>query len=256
MTGRSGQYSIVPARAVEDQRLGNAALRVLCCIGTYADRAGRAHPSVRTIAARLELCRSTVAEHLQELLHLGYLEIRRRVRPDGGNAANEYRLLFDPALFRSQSEGQATEHGSSLPLADAPTPPLPVQPTIPVGPEPTIPVGPEPATIKNVPKERTHSRSIEIDAETASQFETFWQAYPHRGPHGDPKNPALKLFAAAVKRGTKSATIIREAENYAAYIRRNRIDARYVAQAQTWLRQERWNQYQEAPKSGLQAGMC
>jgi hypothetical protein len=256
MKGKSGRYAIIPAWAVEDRRLGNAALRVICCIGTYADRDGRAYPSVRTIAARLGLSRSTVTGHLKELAHLGHLEIRRRARHDGGNAANEYRLLFGSAPLRGRTEGQATERESSPPQADAPALPLSAQPTIPVGPGPTTPVGPEPATIKNVPKERTHSRPTEIDPETAGQFETFWQAYPHRGPHDDPKKPALKLFAEAVRRGVKAATIIREAENYAAYVRRNRTDPRYIPQAKTWLSQERWTQHQVAPRSQPQAGMC
>ena len=43
-----------------------------------------------------------------------------------------------------------------------------------------------------------------------------------------------------------SADIIRGADNYAAYVRREQSDPKFVAQAQTWLNQERWTEYQEA----------
>ena len=38
MTEHSGRFAITPARAVEDRRLGDAAYRLLACLGTYAGR--------------------------------------------------------------------------------------------------------------------------------------------------------------------------------------------------------------------------
>ena len=49
-----------------------------------------------------------------------------------------------------------------------------------------------------------------------------------------------------MKNGAPPADIIRGAENYAAYIRQERTDPQYVVQAQTWLGQERWTEYQAA----------
>ncbi len=49
-----------------------------------------------------------------------------------------------------------------------------------------------------------------------------------------------------MKRVVAAADIIRGAENYAAYVEREGTDPKYVAQAQTWLSQERWAQSQEA----------
>lgn len=77
-------------------------------------------------------------------------------------------------------------------------------------------------------------------------FEVFWRAYPSRGEHPDPKKAAHAKFAAALKRGIAPADIIRGAENYAAYVARDGTDPRFVAQAKTWLHQERWMQHQEA----------
>ncbi len=78
------------------------------------------------------------------------------------------------------------------------------------------------------------------------QFEIFWRTYPSRRPHSNPKKPARAKFETAVKHGVAAADIIRAAENYAAYVEREGTDPKFVPQAQTWLNQERWTQYQEA----------
>ncbi len=49
-----------------------------------------------------------------------------------------------------------------------------------------------------------------------------------------------------MKRGAAAADIVRGAGNYAAHVERERVEPRYVAQAVTWLNQERWGDYQEA----------
>ncbi len=53
---------------------------------------------------------------------------------------------------------------------------------------------------------------------------------------------------AAVKRGIDAGDIIRGAENYATYVAREVTDPRFIAQAVTWLGQDRWGDYQETPK--------
>ncbi len=81
------------------------------------------------------------------------------------------------------------------------------------------------------------------------QFEVFWRAYPSRRPHSNPKAPAKKKYEAAIKRGASPADINRGATNYACYVERERVDPQFVTQAQTWLHQKRWNEYQEAVES-------
>ncbi len=79
-------------------------------------------------------------------------------------------------------------------------------------------------------------------------FEIFWRTYPSRGPHSNPKKPAREKFARAVKRGIDPAAIIRGAEVYAETIRHQGTAPQFVAQAQTWLNQERWAECQRAPE--------
>jgi hypothetical protein len=109
-----------------------------------------------------------------------------------------------------------------------------------------------PKPVKN--QEKTQSRSISSTTRVSrngseGQFEAFWRAYPSRAPHANPKAPAQKRFAAAITSGADPADIIRAAGAYGAAIQATGTDPRFVAQAMTWLSQERWiDQYQAPPE--------
>lgn len=74
-----------------------------------------------------------------------------------------------------------------------------------------------------------------------ARFDEFWSLFPDRdGPN--PKKPARQKFENAVKRGVDPECIIRGAKMYALHCKaKNSVGTSYVAQAQTWLNQERWN---------------
>ena len=101
-------------------------------------------------------------------------------------------------------------------------------------------VGPPKKEGKEVKEEYT------VDSTADEPFDEFWRAYPSRGRHSNPQKPARAKFEVALKRGVSGWAIIRGAQNYAAYIEREGTNPKYVAQAKTWLNEERWVQYQEA----------
>lgn len=77
-------------------------------------------------------------------------------------------------------------------------------------------------------------------------FETFWSTYPKRDG-ANPREPARKRFKAAVKSGADPDSIILSARRYADEMRqKGQFGTPYVAQAQTWLGQQRWFDYQPA----------
>lgn len=95
---------------------------------------------------------------------------------------------------------------------------------------------------------RPARKRVPVSEDSASGFEAFWRIYPHRGQHPDPKKAARLKFEAAIKAGADPADINRGAENYATYVAASISHPRHVAQAQTWLSQERWNDYQQPPE--------
>jgi hypothetical protein len=72
-------------------------------------------------------------------------------------------------------------------------------------------------------------------------FDEFWAAYPRRAPHANPKAPAAKKYAAAIRAGAKADEIIAGAAGYGVAV--SDEDPRYICQAITFLRQERWRDY-------------
>lgn len=72
----------------------------------------------------------------------------------------------------------------------------------------------------------------------------FWPAYPKRGDAANPKKPARDKFVRLVIAGRDPRTIIAAALRYGAIERTaGRAGTDKVAQALTWLNQERFNDY-------------
>lgn len=72
-------------------------------------------------------------------------------------------------------------------------------------------------------------------------FDEFWNVYPKRDG-SNPRKPACQKFANAIKRGVDPQQIIAGARAYSLHCQSKQITGTaYVAQAVTWLNQERWN---------------
>lgn len=82
-----------------------------------------------------------------------------------------------------------------------------------------------------------------------SDFDRFWNVYPPR--KGDKaKQPAKVLFEKAVKAGIHPDDIIRAAMQYAASEKEN-SGTPFIMQAQRWLRNKRWLDFEFKPSQTL-----
>ena len=86
------------------------------------------------------------------------------------------------------------------------------------------------------------------------EFDEFWKVYPKR-QGANPKHPARKKYEACVKSGVLAETIIGAARKYADDERAlGHIGTPYVAQAVTWLSQQRFQDYvRDGPEIERQA---
>jgi hypothetical protein len=101
-------HARVPMSAIKDQRLGDAAFRMFCCLCGHAnDETGDCRVSAATIAREVGKARPTVVEHLNTLESLGYITKHAAVRPDGGTAANRYRVARNGATEMPPHVGPA-----------------------------------------------------------------------------------------------------------------------------------------------------
>ena len=101
--------------------------------------------------------------------------------------------------------------------------------------------------VKRLARSISSTTRVSRNGSENGQFEAFWRAYPPRGLHANPKAPAWKKFVAAIRSGADPADIIRAAGAYGAAIRATGTDPRFVAQAVTWLSQERWTDQHQEP---------
>jgi hypothetical protein len=120
-----------------------------------------------------------------------------------------------------------TECDTPPPL-DGPPPPSP-------GPLPPPPLNP-PLPIFRAVAEATRPAIDEL-------FEQFWKNYPKRDG-ANPKQPAKKRFVSALKSGAVVEEIQQGARRYKAECDDKKITGTpMVAQAMTWLNQQRWTDY-------------
>lgn len=73
-------------------------------------------------------------------------------------------------------------------------------------------------------------------------FDRFWIAYPKRHiPSANPRKPAEKAFAGAIRRGAKPDDLVAAAKRYGAEMKTaGKAGTEFVCQARTWLNEDRW----------------
>ena len=223
----SGHFSIILATAIFDLRLSHADVRVLAALGAYADKNRRCWPATSTLANKTGMSERHARTSLRNLENTGYVETESR---PGQSSVYRIPRNYTAGVPRNQAAGVEPNPGTILP-------------------EPRNQAAGDPGTVvpPNSTKNNTNNRITDhtVASLSAMQFESFWRAYPSRRTHSNPKKPAQAKFEAALKHGAAAADIIRGAEHYAAYIEREHTNPKYVAQAKTWLNEERWTQYHE-----------
>jgi len=208
------------------------------------------------IAALTGIGRGDIPRSVRRLEQAQLLRRESRV---GASALNAYAVLFDIGEATSGVSNLADSENADSDAADSRIAGQ-VSAISPSG------VSNFAARIDNRPKNRpknistTRNRVVRrhiVSSVVDVQFETFWRAFPSRGPdHSNPKKPARLKFEAAVKRGVEPELMIRAAENYAKAMWRSGTDGRYIKTAEVWLNKASWEQYAaeaepDQPRAGL-----
>lgn len=194
--------------------------------------------SKSTIAAELELARSTVIKIINELVHDGILIVVGDRRHRNG-ATVEYDIsmatvedLPDVETPRSEPVPGRGESGLTRPTAgpvrdadpsDSRTPPV-RQPDIMVSDSRT-------QTILKPSKNLMRAR----EPDSSKLFQQFWDAHPRAGN----RDRTLALWLEAENSGTDTQRIISEARRYRQMSKGK--DKRYLVASDLWLEQRRWD---------------
>jgi hypothetical protein len=244
------RFARIPSQAVGCPELSARDWRVLACVALHADGSGRAYPSMATIASMTGIARGDVPRSIRRLVRLRLLSRQSRAGP---STVNIYTVIFDS---REVSVSMLTGISTVADRVSA-SAPTECQQIRPEGVSIDADLTDHKQTEEQKRARRASRQRIDDDRDGATDdFETFWQIYPARYPHPNPKKPARLKFEAAVKRGADADEIIRGARNYAAYVAANVGNPRYVTQAVTWLNREQWAEYQDTPETPrLRVGM-
>lgn len=95
------RYCIVPARAMQDETMTQAQLKVLLCIGMYANKYGVCWPSQVTIGRHLGVETFWVSRQVSALIRKGYLrKLKHKDYPKGikrrsRGRTNRYQVLWE-----------------------------------------------------------------------------------------------------------------------------------------------------------------
>lgn len=108
---RIRRYSIIPARAMQDESLHAGHYRVLACLGMYTNSYGICWPTQLTISNHIGYARTSVTRIIRQLLKKGYIrklefknyppDVKRR----SWKRVNRYQVLWegnDPLPSREQ----------------------------------------------------------------------------------------------------------------------------------------------------------
>lgn len=106
-------YSVLPARAIQDDSLSHNTLRVLGAICIHTNAYGICWPSLLTLARHVNVRAETVSRHVQKLIKAGYIrKLQRKAYPihvkrKSPGITNRYQVLFngnDPLPTKEQFE--------------------------------------------------------------------------------------------------------------------------------------------------------
>ena len=97
--------AMVPQWIIQHENLTSGAVRVYACLADMANRdKNYAFPSHKTLAVKTNMSVSSVRRHIDELVQVGALIVRKRFKENGeGQTSNFYKVVHKP--MENNNEG-------------------------------------------------------------------------------------------------------------------------------------------------------
>ena len=98
-------FAMVPRWIIQHENLTSGAVRVYACLADMANRdKNYAFPSHKTLAVKTNMSVSSVRRHIDELVNVGALLVRKRFKPEGaGQTSNLYTVVHKPMENKEDS---------------------------------------------------------------------------------------------------------------------------------------------------------
>lgn len=211
---------IIPFRALQDERLSPADLRVLCAIGAHTDRDGAGvWASAKTLASEGLVSRSQFFASIKTLEWCGYIRRTARYSDTGSQLTSMVSILLDPPPVQE--------------LLDSPRP------------EATGPKRPQ----KQRPQKKDKARVM--TTEEWQGIRDLYDYYPKRDGE-NPFHPAQRAVLALLRAGVTFAQMRRAIDGYTKYLQKtNSIGTQFVRTMGRFFGEDYWRTYDEVRVFGL-----
>lgn len=93
--GADNYFAVVPEWVIDHPEISDGAVRLYAVLRRYADKGGRAWPSMGTLSDRLHKSERQVRRHMRELEEVGAVRVHPHYT-DGQQGANLYIVVSTP----------------------------------------------------------------------------------------------------------------------------------------------------------------
>lgn len=205
---KDGNYIVIQSFMVKDLRLKGNELLIYAAIYGFSQTENQAFTgSLQYLADWTNSTKQGVIKNLKSLVEKGY--ITKDEQYINGVKFCEYRTTeFNGVLNK-------VEH----PIKQSLTPPI----------KQSLP--------NNIVNDKQAEKKDINNKQLEKEFNTLWEAYPRK----QGKANAFKAYEKARKKGVEFQTVLDGVYLYAAYLKRNKVEDRFIKQGSTWFNQQCWN---------------
>ncbi len=208
---KDGNYIVIQSFMVKDLKLKGNELIIYAAIYGFSQTENQAFTgSLQYLADWTNSTKQGVIKNLKSLVEKGY--ITKDEQYLNGVKFCEYRVTeFNTLLNKVE-----------YPIKQSLTPPIKQS---------------LPNNIVNDKQEDKKGNKTITAERLEKEFNIIWEAYPRK----QGKVNALKAYEKARKKGVEFQTVLDGVYCYAAYLKRNKVEDRFIKQGSTWFNQACWD---------------
>lgn len=208
---KDGNYIVIQAFMVKDMKLKGNELLIYAAIYGFSQTENQAFTgSLQYLAEWTNSTKQGVIKNLKSLVDKGY--ITKNEQYLNGVKFCEYRL---------------TEFNTLLNKVE-----YPIKQSLTVGGKQSLP-----NNIVTDKKDNNKEYKTLTVERLETEFDTLWKAYPRK----QGKANAFKAYEKARKNGVEFQTVLNGVYSYVSYLKRNKVEYRFIKQGSTWFNQQCWN---------------
>ena len=237
---RPSRYAMIPEWVIYHPDLTGSDVRVYAVMARMADAEGRCYPKADTVASRLNVSDDTVRRSIARLEAAGALRVEPKMGA-GGYRSNDFLIAGDTPLTneitpeRAKQKADAEANGRKSAAAGgcrnpAATAAATVRRQVPqiCGDKEG-----EPSLNEN---QLNENQIFPSTVPVEDTFDRFWQHYPRKVS----KIAARRRWDAAIKSGVDAEDIISAAEAFAAFVKAEDTEPRFIKHPDVWLNKGCW----------------